>query len=202
MVGRAGFVHAWTAEMEALLGTAPDAKVGALIGLPEDRIRYRRRKRGIPTFRSTRAPMPTACGNCGSSIVRSQQDHRRATRLYCSRTCANAGQKIRDTDQLRYGPGWKATRDRIRARDAVCRACGTPPSGTALHVHHLVPYRMGGTNLDSNLVSLCDPCHHRIEAATSKVIAEVSMTATLENGMLRLRIEADVDLAIPVPSAG
>ena len=53
-------------------------------------------------------------------------------------------------------------RDRIFARDGGCYRCGWKEG---LTVHHVLPKRMGGTNHEENLVSLCEGCHHDWNAA-------------------------------------
>lgn len=177
--------------MDALIGTASDAKVGAMLSLPEDRVRYRRQKLGLPTYRSGRAAIVVDCANCGQPTPRKQRDRRRSGRLFCSRMCADAGQKRRDSETLRYGPGWKNRRAEIRRRDKVCRACGKTPeqNGSALHVHHLVPFRYGGTNRPENLVALCDPCHHAIEAATDQALAAIQVEVTLDGWSLTVTVD-------------
>ncbi|UYE90117.1 HNH endonuclease [Mycobacterium phage Molly] len=182
---------AWTPEMDSLIGTESDAKVGQQLGLPESRVRYRRIKLGLPTYRSSRAAISVECANCGSPTPRKQRDQRRSKNLYCSRECANAGQKKRDTDMLRYGAGWKTTRAKIRNRDRVCRCCGKTPeeNGKALHVHHLIPFRFGGGNRPENLVALCDSCHHRIEALTNAALESIQVEVSLDGSFLTVRVD-------------
>lgn len=184
----------WTSEMDAVIGTASDAQVGAQLSLPEDRVRYRRRKLGLPTYRSTRAALSVDCANCGKQTPRKQRDLRRSGRLFCSRTCADAGQKRRDSETLRYGPGWKATREAVRNRDQVCRVCSKTPehNGRALHVNHLVPYRFGGTNRMENLVALCDSCHHKVDALVEKLLAQIEVTVSLDGSTLTVTALADL----------
>lgn len=179
----------WTPERDALLGTMSDEKVGKLIGCSEAPVSRRRRALCIPSYRSTRAPVTVECANCGDPITRPQKHARRAKRLFCGRTCADAGQKTRDSETLRYGPGWPKTREKIRARDKVCQSCGDPPGETALHVHHLVPYRFGGTNHPSNLVALCDSCHHRIEKITEQTLASIPVEITLDGSTLTITVD-------------
>lgn len=51
---------------------------------------------------------------------------------------------------------------RIRARDSYrCVCCLRGFSRGELHVHHIVPLSRCGTNSDSNLVTLCHPCHNK-----------------------------------------
>jgi DEAD/DEAH box helicase domain-containing protein len=75
-----------------------------------------------------------------------------------------------------YGPNWSAQRDSARARDGyVCRHCGAPEREDRKHdVHHITPFRAFGyvpgindfyllANQLGNLITLCLPCHRRIE---------------------------------------
>lgn len=55
-----------------------------------------------------------------------------------------------------------ATRQRILQRDgSQCTRC---KCSTDLHVHHIVPRRLGGTADDINLITLCSKCHGAWEA--------------------------------------
>lgn len=57
-----------------------------------------------------------------------------------------------------YDRVWQKLRRLILDRDCGrCRQCGQQ----AKHVDHIVPKRMGGTNVPSNLQSLCASCHSR-----------------------------------------
>jgi DEAD/DEAH box helicase domain-containing protein len=72
-------------------------------------------------------------------------------------------------DTNRYGPGWKALRDQVRARDGYCcQVCGRPEAGGPQHeVHHKTPFRSftnpEAANQLDNLVTLCGACHRRAE---------------------------------------
>lgn len=132
--------------MDALLGTMSDAQLGQKYGFSELPATRRRRALGIASYRSTRGAVTIPCATCGTAVERKARDLRRSKKLFCSIQCAAAGQKRRDTDALRYGPGWKSRRAEVRRRDKVCRCCGKTPedNGAALHVHHLKPFRFGG----------------------------------------------------------
>jgi hypothetical protein len=189
--------------MDALLGTMPDAAVGARLGISEDSTRRRRGRLGLPTFRAVSlSPIEMPCANCGETMTRPRKAGRRSKKLFCSRTCADAGQKRRDSETLRYGPGWKNTRARIRARDTVCRACGRPPTEEALHVHHLRPFRVGGTNLPTNLVGLCDSCHHTIEAVTTATLDSIPIAVTLDGSTLTITVDGAIRWRGSVVGAG
>jgi len=67
-----------------------------------------------------------------------------------------------------YGPHWQATRNQVRARDGYrCQVCGSLEIGRPHHVHHKVPFRSftsaDQANRVENLVTLCAPCHRRVE---------------------------------------
>ena len=54
---------------------------------------------------------------------------------------------------------------RIRARDSHrCVSCLRGYAQGELHVHHVLPLSRLGTNFDSNLVTLCHPCHNKQHA--------------------------------------
>jgi len=194
----------WTPAMDLLIGLQSDAKTGACLGVHEQCVRTRRIALGVPTYRSTRAAVSVECANCGKATPRKQRAQRRSKRLFCSVECANAGQKTRDSDTLRYGPGWKQRRSEIRARDRLCRLCGMTPEAnqSALHVHHLVPYKYGGTNHPSNLIALCSSCHHRVEAMTAKALASIAISVSLEGSLVTLTVDGIVRWRESAPGVG
>jgi DEAD/DEAH box helicase domain-containing protein len=69
-----------------------------------------------------------------------------------------------------YGPNWQKQRDLARARDGFrCQICGQPEGEKAHHVHHKIPFRMFETaahaNQLTNLITVCNSCHRKIEIA-------------------------------------
>lgn len=63
-----------------------------------------------------------------------------------------------------YGRAWQRIRERILARDAyLCQECKRGGKLTAVgksgHVDHVTPKARGGTDDDTNLQTLCQPCH-------------------------------------------
>jgi 5-methylcytosine-specific restriction endonuclease McrA len=205
-VGQKKYVR-WNPAAEALLGLISDMDLAKLMGLPpnkngEGRVRHRRVLLGIPAYR-TSLHRDLACGNCGTPIRRRMRDVRKRRKLYCSRDCAAAGQKTRDTERLIYGPGWKERREEIRSRDRVCRCCGRTPeqNGAAPHVHHLKPRRFGGTNEASNLVALCESCHHQIEAITTQALSSLLLQVQLRGPTLEIQLQGQVLWKGRVPNA-
>jgi len=69
-----------------------------------------------------------------------------------------------------YGRPWDIRRARILARDQhLCQECRRHGIGTtAKTVDHITPKAHGGTDDDSNLESLCWPCHRR-KTATERL---------------------------------
>lgn len=61
--------------------------------------------------------------------------------------------------------------------------------GEALHVHHMKPYRYGGTNLLTNLAGLCASCHHAIEAVTTSVLESIAIDVKLDGPTLTITVE-------------
>lgn len=65
----------------------------------------------------------------------------------------------------RYDRSWRRIRDRYIAEHPLCEECQKYGRLTpAEEVHHIIPLSKGGTNADSNLMSLCKKCHSSITA--------------------------------------
>jgi 5-methylcytosine-specific restriction endonuclease McrA len=59
-----------------------------------------------------------------------------------------------------HEPGAARVRRETLARDGGCVICRRTEH---LEVHHLLPASAGGLTTPSNLVVLCDACHHKVE---------------------------------------
>jgi HNH endonuclease len=94
---------------------------------------------------------------------------------------------------LSYGPGWKAIKEHVRARDRVCHGCGKTAelNGRALDVHHLIPFRFSGDNSFDNLVALCRSCHMRADdhgrAGSATFLEPTTVTRPTKRELRRLR---------------
>lgn len=70
-----------------------------------------------------------------------------------------------------YPERWDVLRKAVYKRDDYscqgCTAAGGPEGDAELHAHHIVPLSMGGSNMRSNLITLCDECHARIHGGLS-----------------------------------
>lgn len=63
----------------------------------------------------------------------------------------------------RYGNNWKKIRDRYVSSHPLCEMCLKEGRYVPVEeVHHIVPLSEGGTNDESNLMSLCRSCHAKI----------------------------------------
>lgn len=75
------------------------------------------------------------------------------------------------SDPNDYGDNWEEIRQQVLKRDAYrCSLCGkTGSPALQLHVHHKKPFRSfsdpAAANDPSNLVTLCETCHQRVEQA-------------------------------------
>ncbi|HEC63910.1 MAG TPA: HNH endonuclease [bacterium] len=66
----------------------------------------------------------------------------------------------------RYGDDWFKIRMLVYARDKfACQDCGITMNeyGRVLDVHHKIPFLVSFDNSLKNLITLCRPCHMRIE---------------------------------------
>lgn len=70
-----------------------------------------------------------------------------------------------------YPDRWNVLRKAVYRRDDYrcqgCNAQGGKHGSNELHAHHIVPLSMGGSNMKSNLITLCDKCHARVHGGMS-----------------------------------
>lgn len=65
----------------------------------------------------------------------------------------------------RYGAKWRRIRKRYVKEHPLCEHClEAGVIKPVQEVHHIVPLSLGGTNDESNLVSLCRSCHMKEHA--------------------------------------
>ncbi|MDE2886788.1 MAG: HNH endonuclease [Gemmatimonadota bacterium] len=109
---------------------------------------------------------------------------RRKVRLhFCGKACleswatvdSDAGERpaLKGRPQFRGG-NWKVRAALARERDGFrCRNCGVTEEalGRQLDVHHKIPVRLfesaAAANRPDNLISVCRPCHKRMEDRTA-----------------------------------
>ena len=62
-----------------------------------------------------------------------------------------------------YGRKWNRIRSRYAAAHPLCEMCARDGRLTPVEeVHHILPVTKGGTNDESNLMSLCRSCHNKV----------------------------------------
>lgn len=106
-----------------------------------------------------------------------------------------------------YGPAWpRARAAAIRRDEGACRVCGdTASHGTALHVHHRIPFRSfaraAEANRLDNLVTLCPSCHSRAEREV-RVRSGLAAVAHVVRAVAPLRVLCDArDLGVVAEAA-
>lgn len=63
----------------------------------------------------------------------------------------------------RYGNNWRKVRARYVHSHPFCEMCLKEGRITPVEeVHHIIPLSEGGTNDESNLMSLCRSCHQKV----------------------------------------
>ena len=64
---------------------------------------------------------------------------------------------------IKYGRAWRRVRQRYVSAHPLCERCLKEGRMTPVdEVHHIIPVSQGGTNDESNLMSLCKSCHNKI----------------------------------------
>lgn len=116
------------------------------------------------------------CEQCGSLFV--VQRHRMDAARFCKHSCYAVWLSENQCGVMHpnwrggwepyYGSDWPRQRKACRERDVhTCRVCGATAEQVGsenIDVHHRVPFRVSHDNSLGNLVTLCDPCHHAVEA--------------------------------------
>jgi 5-methylcytosine-specific restriction endonuclease McrA len=127
------------------------------------------------------------CKQCGRlfTVPRS-----RADKQYCSHRCYGMSMKGQPTNRFAgrkpyspmayyYGADWPEIVKQVRERDNyTCQMCGIHQSQRprALSVHHIRPYRSFGPAAFnaahdlSNLITLCQPCHRKVDKGLIELI--------------------------------
>ena len=69
---------------------------------------------------------------------------------------------LRDTRKREgYGYAWAVRSKEFRKLYPFCAICNRGGNGIELHVDHIVPRSLGGSDDYSNLRTLCGECHRR-----------------------------------------
>ena len=68
--------------------------------------------------------------------------------------------------KTQHAPSKKLRLSVIRRDEFRCRVCGRSPSNyvdVELHVHHIIPWGIGGMTEEKNLITICKTCHDGID---------------------------------------
>lgn len=99
----------------------------------------------------------------GNNNTNHGRDCMRRPCIECGRPSAGSRCEIHTLPDHRkregYGYAWTQLSREIRERFPWCGICGA--SGVPLHVDHIIPRSLGGSDHPSNLRPLCSPCHHK-----------------------------------------
>jgi hypothetical protein len=87
-----------------------------------------------------------------------------------------------------YTNNWDNIRRQVYKRDNYrCVLCGQKKK---LHAHHIIPIKVSKNNSLSNLVSVCDKCHRKLEAVGLKILQEGGSRAQVRRTELKMIMEA------------
>lgn len=96
------------------------------------------------------------CAGCREYIDK-EDAVRIGIQSFCNAACRlSAGKKVSRVKKRRTPGTDFRIRRRVRERDKSCRFCGTARN---LHVHHVTYRSQGGSDEDSNLITLCFEHH-------------------------------------------
>ena len=98
------------------------------------------------------------CKRCEKPFRFAPSQHR----VYCSGSCAgNIPKKENERFRRVKTKEWASIRKEILRRDGhKCQICRSKKN---LNVHHITPWRKTRDDSHSNLITLCDHCHYRVE---------------------------------------
>lgn len=83
---------------------------------------------------------------------------------------------------MSFAPG---TIKKVLERDKYqCYICG---KNTNLHIHHIVPRRLGGSDDIENLVALCSGCHMSVEAGDTANAVLKCIQRAIKQALIRIR---------------
>lgn len=87
-----------------------------------------------------------------------------------------------------YTENWDDIRRKVYQRDGYrCVLCGKKGKIAA---HHIVPIKVSKDNSLSNLVSVCNSCHRKLEAVGLKILQEGGSRSTVRRVELTMIMEA------------
>lgn len=138
--------------------------------LCRDAFRRSRTGKAHPLYRS----IQLTCPLCSAAFEVTPRRLKRGCAVYCSMACGREGRRRTLAAKPRTGIGEPSGKLGAKKRDKyACRICGF---SLAVHGHHIIPKKLGGTNDLDNIVTLC-PNHHAL--AHAGILTESEMRVAL-----------------------
>lgn len=78
--------------------------------------------------------------------------------------------------KIQHAPSKKLRMEVIMRDEYRCRICGRSPANyvdVELHVHHIIPWGIGGITEKANLITLCKTCHDGLEPHYSPQLSKL-----------------------------
>jgi len=102
----------------------------------------------------------------------------------------NGQQRLQSAQQKTklYSEDWDIIRSQVYRRDGYrCVMCGNRGK---LHAHHIIPVRISRNNSLSNLVSVCDKCHRKLEEVGFSILQNGGHQTDIRRIELQMIMEA------------
>lgn len=80
----------------------------------------------------------------------------------CMKDSSHSGFRTVEKNKMQHAPSKKLRMEVLSRDDFRCRACGRSPVDyidIELHVHHIIPWGIGGITEQENLITICKTCH-------------------------------------------
>ena len=103
--------------------------------------------------------------------------------------------------------GYENKRQFVLARDNyTCQCCKGKSGSKELHVHHVIPKSEGGTNVVTNLITVCAPCHKDIHAGkktlgvkeTASSFKYAAGVSAMKNSLIKMLKEEFPDKTVDI----
>lgn len=122
------------------------------------------------------------CDQCDVIYPASIRKMERGWDLHCSNSCANKTKRA----HLKRSTPYKRTRSDTKLKEAVrkrdhyqCVECGLKQGKRRLSVHRITPQILGGEYTMENCITVCEPCHRRIEISPEEVRKQLALKGEL-----------------------
>lgn len=112
------------------------------------------------------------CPECDKQFTVRRDEIRRGKGIYCSDKCKYDSMKcLYGENDIHFYSSSEWSKLKLKCRkqyDYTCQICGVRQK--SIHVHHMIPRRIGGPDELGNLITLCQPCHIKTEWLLRKAL--------------------------------